>query len=435
MKYKKHKKTSKLNKLCISQILAQREESDSSYVTDSSCSSLNVSMACRLESPQNDSVSVNSSISTAGESDSGQETSSTYLSTSSGTVSPRKLSFSVQNRTSDDLSEYSSRNSYIRTRTTGLYNLGMLQSTRPARLVGNGSLDSTPVSSAQDYSNMERSPLAGGISSCCTVPFSNRDVSKTESLQHCSEVNSLIRSPITDNCNHKRPQFSMEKAPVNYVNDQNSNQVRFNNNGNSNTSCRESTEDSSNKTGHLLNHQGFSNKEQKLMLIKQLICIENSQSLLFYNFPLQDQQNLPKAVLKLTNEMVQLLVRWTNQLPFTKRIPISVYTHIINSKWQDVLVLMTSMQNVLKYGRRQHQNENLQQQTRNNLECIRLYLGERLTNSGAWKNVCGDIREMIEQLTLVRRSIISLGITKQEYVCLKVILLLNQGIMYNFSIN
>ncbi|XP_057657601.1 hormone receptor 4 isoform X3 [Diorhabda carinulata] len=175
--------------------------------------------------------------------------------------------------------------------------------------------------------------------------------------------------------------------------------------------------------------------EYSLSMIKTLIdCDEFQDIATLQNLDelLDHNTDLSEKLCNIGDSIVYKLVQWTKRLPFYLELPVEVHTRLLTHKWHELLVLTTSAyQAIHKVATEQMTTTFIEpdfsQEVESNLctlqNCLISMMGREITI----EQLRQDVGLMIERITHVTLMFRQIKLTMEEYVCLKVITMLNQA--------
>nr|CAH7755285.1 unnamed protein product [Callosobruchus chinensis] len=178
--------------------------------------------------------------------------------------------------------------------------------------------------------------------------------------------------------------------------------------------------------------------EYSMAMIKTLIdCDEFQDIATLQNLDdlLDHNTDLSEKLCNIGDSIVYKLVQWTKRLPFYLELPVEVHTRLLTHKWHELLVLTTSAyQAIHKYQPQQAREQqstvleaDFSQEVESNLctlqSCLTSMMGREITI----EQLRQDVGLMIEKITHVTLMFRQIKLTMEEYVCLKVITMLNQA--------
>ena len=164
-------------------------------------------------------------------------------------------------------------------------------------------------------------------------------------------------------------------------------------------------------------------------VVQKLLECESKQNIGNLNFSLSSQDNVAQVLAQLGDDIVSQLVDWTQKLPYYDRLPLPLHTELLTTKWHELVVL--SM--VVHISRNQspsspsNQNEFVKETANSYLERIHHFMRSMLQKSITFDELQEEIGEVINKMTFILSILQKLGVTQEEYVCLKVLVLLSQG--------
>ena len=181
---------------------------------------------------------------------------------------------------------------------------------------------------------------------------------------------------------------------------------------------------------------------------------------------LDHKSDLSEKLCQIGDSIVYKLVQWTKRLPFYLELPVEVHTRLLTHKWHELLVLTTSAYQAIHGVHKLSSTSTAGQEADFTQEVIYVYLiirgsgvgdgvGENLYNFFFVELVCRqvsnnlvtlqtcltsmmgrpitmdqlrqDVGLMVEKITHVTLMFRRVKLRMEEYVCLKVITMLNQG--------
>ncbi|XP_027207779.1 hormone receptor 4 isoform X6 [Penaeus vannamei] len=127
------------------------------------------------------------------------------------------------------------------------------------------------------------------------------------------------------------------------------------------------------------------------------------------------------------------LVQWTKRLPFYQELPVEVHTRLLTHKWHELLVLTTSAYQAI-YGLEKLASRSsdgteaeFHQEVSNNLCTLQTCLNSMMGRPITMDQLRQEVGVMVEKITHVTLALRKAKIRIEEYVCLKVIAMLNQS--------
>ncbi|KAL1489281.1 hypothetical protein ABEB36_014209 [Hypothenemus hampei] len=175
-----------------------------------------------------------------------------------------------------------------------------------------------------------------------------------------------------------------------------------------------------------------------LSMIKTLIeCDEFQDIATLRNLDelLDHNTDLSEKLCNIGDSIVYKLVQWTKRLPFYLELPVEVHTRLLTHKWHELLVLTTSAYQAIQKAASDQQQVQMatviepdfNQEVETNLctlqNCLTSMMGREITI----EQLRQDVGLMIEKITHVTLMFRQIKLTMEEYVCLKVITMLNQA--------
>ncbi|CAB3363216.1 Hypothetical predicted protein [Cloeon dipterum] len=169
--------------------------------------------------------------------------------------------------------------------------------------------------------------------------------------------------------------------------------------------------------------------ETSLSLIQTLIdCDEFQDIATLRNLEelLDHNSDLSEKLCQIGDSIVYKLVQWTKRLPFYMELPVEVHTRMLTHKWHELLVLTTSAYQAI-HGKPFDQNTDFNQEVANNLSTLQACLSSMMGRHITMEQLRQDVGLMVEKITHVTLMFRKMCLRMEEYVCLKVITMLNQG--------
>ncbi|XP_018318596.1 hormone receptor 4 isoform X2 [Agrilus planipennis] len=158
---------------------------------------------------------------------------------------------------------------------------------------------------------------------------------------------------------------------------------------------------------------------------------------------LDHKSDLSEKLCQIGDSIVYKLVQWTKRLPFYLELPVEVHTRLLTHKWHELLVLTTSAYQAIHGPQKTVPSPSetttaeqlaggilepdFTQEVNKNLctlqNCLTSMMGRPITMD----QLRQDVGLMVEKITHVTMMFRRIKLTMEEYVCLKVITMLNQG--------
>ncbi|CAL4112823.1 unnamed protein product [Meganyctiphanes norvegica] len=146
---------------------------------------------------------------------------------------------------------------------------------------------------------------------------------------------------------------------------------------------------------------------------------------------LDHKSDLSTKLCQLGDSISIKLVQWTKRLPFYEELPVEVHTRILTHKWHELLVLTTSAYQAI-YGHRKLGSRSsdgteaeFHQEVSNNLCTLQTCLNSMMGRPITMDQLRMEVGVMVEKITHVTLALRKLKVQIEEYVCLKVIAMLN----------
>ncbi|XP_014286558.1 hormone receptor 4 isoform X2 [Halyomorpha halys] len=146
---------------------------------------------------------------------------------------------------------------------------------------------------------------------------------------------------------------------------------------------------------------------------------------------LDHKSDLSDKLMQIGDSIVYKLVQWTKRLPFYLELPVEVHTKLLTHTWHELLVLTTSAYQAIHGAHRlvstgsDGTEANFTQEVSNNLCTLQTCLTSMMGRPITMDQLRQDVGLMVEKITYVTLMFRRIKLTMQEYVCLKVIIMLN----------
>ncbi|XP_014369452.1 hormone receptor 4 isoform X4 [Papilio machaon] len=176
--------------------------------------------------------------------------------------------------------------------------------------------------------------------------------------------------------------------------------------------------------------------ERALHMIRALIdcdAMEDIATVRHLPDLLHDTSEIGDKLCRIGDSIVHKMVAWTKKLPFIMEIPMEIHSKLLMEKWHEISVLTTAAYQAM-HGKLAHappssdHEHDFMQEVNANLRtlqnCLTSLMGRPITLEQLRLDV-GLVVEKMTQITCVFRRI---QLRMEEYVCLKVYILLNQEI-------
>ncbi|KAF4517921.1 hypothetical protein B566_EDAN005986 [Ephemera danica] len=144
---------------------------------------------------------------------------------------------------------------------------------------------------------------------------------------------------------------------------------------------------------------------------------------------LDHKSDLSEKLCQIGDSIVYKLVQWTKRLPFYLELPVEVHTRLLTHKWHELLVLTTSAYQAIHGGGAKPGQEppDFAQEVAHNLGTLQTCLSQMMGRHITMEQLRQDVGLMVEKITHVTLMFRRVSLRMEEYVCLKVITMLNQG--------
>ncbi|XP_014251568.1 hormone receptor 4-like isoform X2 [Cimex lectularius] len=146
---------------------------------------------------------------------------------------------------------------------------------------------------------------------------------------------------------------------------------------------------------------------------------------------LEHKSDLSDKLMQIGDSIVYKLVQWTKRLPFYLELPVEVHTRLLTHKWHELLVLTTSAYQAIHGAHKlastgsDGTEAHFTQEVSNNLCTLQTCLTSMMGRPITMDQLRQDVGLMVEKITHVTLMFRRIKLTMQEYVCLKVIIMLN----------
>uniref|UniRef100_A0A336N2E5 CSON009267 protein n=1 Tax=Culicoides sonorensis TaxID=179676 RepID=A0A336N2E5_CULSO len=181
-------------------------------------------------------------------------------------------------------------------------------------------------------------------------------------------------------------------------------------------------------------------------MIKLLIdcdAMEDIATLPHFSEFLEDKSEIGDKLCNIGDSIVHKLVSWTKKLPFYQDIPVEIHTKLLTDKWHEILVLTTAAYQAL-HGNRKSSNlqgnqsvpsgvhvpdkndHEFMQEVTSHLGTLQTCLTTLMGHPLSMEQLKIDVGLMVEKMTQITIMFRRIKLRMEEYVCLKVYILLNQ---------
>lgn len=197
--------------------------------------------------------------------------------------------------------------------------------------------------------------------------------------------------------------------------------------------------------------------EHSVQMIQTLIecdAMEDIATLPHFSEFLEEKSAIGDKLCNIGDSIVHKLVSWTKKLPFYLDLPVEIHTKLLTDKWHEILILTTAAYQAL-HGKKSSPNPSnpgaVQQNQMNVVPdkndpeflsevtshlytlqtCLTTLMGQPIT----MEQLKLDVGDMVEKMTQITITFRRIKLKMEEYVCLKVYILLNKGkfiIFFNF---
>ncbi|XP_055620827.1 hormone receptor 4 isoform X2 [Toxorhynchites rutilus septentrionalis] len=189
--------------------------------------------------------------------------------------------------------------------------------------------------------------------------------------------------------------------------------------------------------------------EQALNMIHTLIdcdAMEDIATLPHFSEFLADKSEIGDKLCNIGDSIVHKLVSWTRKLPFYMDIPVEIHTKLLTDKWHEILVLTTAAYQAM-HGKRNFndqlhtptagsgtvltpdkQDPEFVEEITAHLHTLQSCLTTLMGHPISIEQLKIDVGQMVEKMTQITIMFRRSKLKMEEYVCLKVYILLNKGI-------
>ncbi|XP_076359926.1 hormone receptor 4-like isoform X1 [Tachypleus tridentatus] len=168
--------------------------------------------------------------------------------------------------------------------------------------------------------------------------------------------------------------------------------------------------------------------EEAVGMITQLIecddfedvaTLSNLQDLLSIKYELSEK------LCQIGDNIVFKLVQWTKRLPFYSELPVTVHTQLLTHKWHELLVLTTCAYQAI-HGPVKSSETSLDQEIAAGLCRLQSCLAAMMGRSITLEQLRLEAGPLVDRLIQLGSAFRRMKLCVEEYVCLKVIIMLNQ---------
>ncbi|KAH3797225.1 uncharacterized protein LOC127837953 isoform X2 [Dreissena polymorpha] len=133
--------------------------------------------------------------------------------------------------------------------------------------------------------------------------------------------------------------------------------------------------------------------------------------------------DVTKLLCDLGDKVVGKLVLWTKTLPFFKEIPVEVHSKLLSSKWQELLLFIATAHRAIY---KESDVMNFKELYSLNMGKLKYYLEQVLKCEFKTGQLESDLGEIMQHITELMHGFVTMAILPEEYVCMLVLLFLNQ---------
>ncbi|KAK3591439.1 hypothetical protein CHS0354_033438 [Potamilus streckersoni] len=131
-----------------------------------------------------------------------------------------------------------------------------------------------------------------------------------------------------------------------------------------------------------------------------------------------------EVLCRLGDEIVMKLVHWTKQLPFYSELTTDIHSQMLSDKWHELLLLITTAYKAVTSSN-DMENLTYEELYAENFTKLQMYLNYMFSKDFELEQLQAEVGETIGKITHVMFRFIQMHLTKEEFACLQVILLLN----------
>ncbi|XP_054709147.1 hormone receptor 4-like [Uloborus diversus] len=175
--------------------------------------------------------------------------------------------------------------------------------------------------------------------------------------------------------------------------------------------------------------------DQAMTFIKQLIECDDFEDIT----TVQNLDEIKGTKSELSDKLCQIgdaivfkLVQWTKRLPFYFELPVTKHTQLLSHKWHELLVLTTTAYVAIRSNnnnnghRYKNGQSDLEEEVGIGLSTLHAALKEMVEGAISLESLRNEAGELVEKLTELIATFRKLQLSLEEYVCLKVVAMLNQ---------
>lgn len=204
----------------------------------------------------------------------------------------------------------------------------------------------------------------------------------------------------------------------------------------------------------------FDNAINMIQTLIDCDAMEDIATLPHFSAFLEDKSEISDKLCNIGDSIVHKLVSWTKKLPFYLEIPVEIHTKLLTDKWHEILVLTTATYQAM-HGRKftqpqqapptsiapdKHDPEFIAEvieiidlhlcnklnafhalQVNAHLQTLQTCLTTLMGHSISMEQLKLDVGLMVEKMTQITIMFRRIKLRMEEYVCLKVYILLNRG--------
>uniref|UniRef100_A0AAG5DDQ1 Hormone receptor 4 n=1 Tax=Anopheles atroparvus TaxID=41427 RepID=A0AAG5DDQ1_ANOAO len=186
--------------------------------------------------------------------------------------------------------------------------------------------------------------------------------------------------------------------------------------------------------------------EQALNMIHTLIdcdAMEDIATLPHFSEFLADKSEIGDKLCNIGDSIVHKLVSWTRKLPFYTDIPVEIHTKLLTDKWHEILVLTTAAYQAM-HGKKSispgltqpgnvvltpdNNDPEFTEEITSHLHTLQSCLTTLMGHPISIEQLKIDVGQMVEKMTQITIMFRRIKLKMEEYVCLKVYILLNKEV-------
>lgn len=185
--------------------------------------------------------------------------------------------------------------------------------------------------------------------------------------------------------------------------------------------------------------------EQAAAMIEQLIECDDFEDVATLNNMrdlLNDWEDLSRKLRQIADKIVHKLVQWTKRLPFYAEIPLAVHTQLLAHKWHELVVLTTAAYQAIQLPARVGSSScsssassdgpnsppaDVSRETAAALCELQRTLAALMGQPVTLVQLPSEAVPLVDQMTGLASELRKARLCLEEYVCLKVVIMLSYG--------